>query len=296
MSEVVSDRGSGKANEDFAALDTQAGVGVVLDGASGLTSLDITPGPSDPAWYSRTLGAHLVERLAQSNKFSGCSELQQAVDSAAKATADEYYALAAGHEYRRIDEPSAGVVAFRWDSRESSSLPRLSVLSLGDEYLVVLFDDGESDVIYDDKLSRLDDSALGEMVAHARELGVPPREARESIQDTLRRNRELRNRDGGYWVADISSTEAKRAIVADYPAGRVRGVVAFSDGYAAAVSYGVVGSVEELANRTLAGEGADILNSLRDAEKSDPDFEAFPRFKPGDDATFVAVRFAHMAV
>ena len=56
--------GEGRRNEDFALVAPAGRCAVLVDGATGLTKVNLVPGESDAAWYARTLAQHLVARLA----------------------------------------------------------------------------------------------------------------------------------------------------------------------------------------------------------------------------------------
>ncbi|MDO4851669.1 MAG: protein phosphatase 2C domain-containing protein [Actinomycetota bacterium] len=271
------------ANEDFAAIDLDARIAVVIDGASGLGKTSVTPAKSDAAWFSHMLGTRMVEHAGDPARG-----ILGILLDAQEETAREYRLFPGSGEVPAIDEPSAGVAAAIWDDDS------LHVATLGDCLALVAFSDGSTKVFLDGKLPLLDAKAIDEMTRIANESGMTVRQARDTdaVQGMLVRHRLMRNTEEGYWAADITGKGMAHCSVHSFPMAGVRGVFLCSDGYAAAVSEGLFDTVEELASSTFAGNGEETLRDLRDAEAQDSDMDRWPRFKQSDDASYAIVVFA----
>lgn len=101
----------------------------------------------------------------------------------------------------------------------------------------------------------------------------------------------LRNRDGGFWVAEAEPTAVAQAVRARWPRTDVHALVLATDGVAAGVDdYGVFDwhGLHGLAH--TAGPQA-VLDAVRDAERSDPERTRWPRPKVHDDQALVVVDF-----
>ncbi|MGW5050954.1 protein phosphatase 2C domain-containing protein [Actinokineospora sp. NPDC004072] len=170
-------------------------------------------------------------------------------------------AVARHHGYTPGDSPSSTVAIARWDSSS------VEVLVLADSPVVVFHPDGRHTVVSDDRLRRLRPIA-------------PERVG------------ELRNREGGFWVAEAVPAAAREAVVGRWALSEVSDVVLASDGVSCGVDdYGVLdwGGVLEMARR---GGLYSVLDVVRGAEEGDPDLVRWPRGKVHDDQALVWVNFS----
>lgn len=268
------------ANEDFAFTSQMEGCAAVLDGASGLTGKLLTGFPSDSAWFSSRLGLNL--QASFQGKDVGILE---ALEAAGKRTAMDYTNVTSGKPVAREDEPSATLALVKWHASSGSGVLEAAVL--GDCACVVHRRDGMAEVLEDDHLSRLDGQAIDRLTSLMRDGGLPFAEARERINDKLIENRLLRNRKGGYWIADISCEGYSHAVTKAMSLSDVQGVFLCTDGYANAVNMGVCSDIADLADKVRQGHGRAILDALREREAADSEMTSHPRFKISDDATYV---------
>lgn len=101
----------------------------------------------------------------------------------------------------------------------------------------------------------------------------------------------LRNRAGGFWVAEADPTAAQHAVRLRWPRGDVDALVLATDGVATGVAdYGLFDwrGLRDLARR--AGPDS-VLGAVRAAERSDADRVRWPRPKRHDDQALVVVDF-----
>ena len=277
--------GEGRVNEDFAVIREDSGCAVLVDGATGLTKVNLIAGESDASWYARELCERTVDLLGATTQDEGGMPTTTAMDDAAQGVAADYLRLPGAADLTREDLPNGSVAVLRWDGDQ------LEVTMLGDCTAAVAMRDGSVCVVHDATLDALDQENYERMYRHAVEHGTTMAQARRALNDRFIANRLKMNEPGGYWAADITCRGFGNELVERFPMQEVAGVFACSDGFVAAVEMGVVGDAEELALRTLAGEGQRLAKELRAAERADAELWRVHRSKIGDDATYVAIAF-----
>lgn len=245
-------------------LRTESGV-IVLDGA---TAHDPAIPPARE--YVDVLGGELRDRLQHS------APLPDILAVSIAATADRL-ALRAG------EAPSSTVAALRINDDV------LEILVLGDSPIIVGRNSFDYDVITDTRLADLDlpeSTQYRQRLASGAGFDEPHRRLLRSLQ---RKQRERRNRDGGYWIAEADPDAAYRAVITHYPAESVDWVIMATDGAAGPlvplnISWPTVGRMD----------ADDLQRLLEHARKwetdSDPDGHIQPRSKRHDDMTIVVVR------
>lgn len=273
--------GTKRTNEDFALIDEGAGCAVLVDGATGLTKVNLVSGETDASWYARNLCKRIAELLGEPNTATA-----DALHTAGTEVAAAYLQLPGANELAREDYPNGSVAVLRWNESE------LEVTMLGDCTAAVALRDGSMQIVHDSTLDALDKQNYERMFAFATQHKTTMAEARKALNSSFIANRLKMNEPNGYWAADIGCGGFGHELVRRYPIADVSGAFACSDGFAAAVDMGVVASSEELAQRALEGEGPRIADDLRSSEIADKDLLRVHRSKISDDATYVAVKFA----
>jgi hypothetical protein len=117
---------------------------------------------------------------------------------------------------------------------------------------------------------------------------IDPKDIARAMRQVHFDNRRRRNRPGGYGVI-----EADRACLAfaeymelDEPSS----VLLTSDGFFRLVDYyGQISETDLLARSGRDGELARLYDMMRELEDGDPDGARYPRFKPKDDASAIAL-------
>ncbi|MFD6791721.1 MULTISPECIES: PP2C family serine/threonine-protein phosphatase [Prauserella salsuginis group] len=196
----------------------------------------------------------LAERLRETLLRSSDPEaaLAEAIDVVARD-----HALQAGAS------PSSTVALARW------SPDVVDVLVLADSP-VVKFGTDDVEVVADERLPRL--RTAGRLRTRA-------------AVDALR------NHDGGFWVAEADPSAAAHAVQAQWPRAEVETLILATDGVAAGVTdYGLFDwhGLHRLAY--TQGPQA-VLDTVRDAERSDRDRTRWPRPKIHDDQALAVVDF-----
>ncbi|OPG01345.1 hypothetical protein B1L11_44690, partial [Microbispora sp. GKU 823] len=94
-----------------------------------------------------------------------------------------------------------------------------------------------------------------------------------------------RNRDGGFWVASTDPQAADHALTGTTPADQVGAAGLLTDGAADAVSRYRLITWRQLLNVLTQDGPTALIRRVREAERSDPHGERWPRSKTFDDAT-----------
>ncbi|WP_194821609.1 hypothetical protein [Micromonospora sp. S-DT3-3-22] len=104
----------------------------------------------------------------------------------------------------------------------------------------------------------------------------------------IREQQQVRNRPGGYWVAQVDPSAAAHAMsgVVD----EVHGAALLSDGAALLVTDFSVMDWPELLTLTYEQGPSALIAATRELEDRDPDGLIWPRYKHRDDATAVVCR------
>lgn len=280
IDEVRTWTGSGKdrINEDYAQVDADLRCAVLVDGATGLTKHNLMTDTTDASWYARRLVTATLEEVRAGG------DPREALGRAGRSVADEYLRLQGTTVLRREDLPNASVAVLAWDDST------MRVIMLGDCTAVVGMRAGESHVIHDATLDALDQQNYERMYRYATEHGTSMKEARVAVNDKFIMNRLKMNEPGGYWAADVTCRGFGHETVVEFALRDVRYAFACSDGYAAAVSMGVVSSAQNMGDAVARGEGPELGELLRVAERQDSGCWRVHRSKISDDATYVLVR------
>ena len=255
-----------RPNEDFpAALPDCA---VLLDGAGGPAEMP-TGCAHGTDWFVRQLGVRLLAAVGGRPAAPLTGLLARGISAVA--------GLHAGTcDLGDPGTPSTTVVMARLGP------DAVEYLVLGDSTL--LFDrDGQEPVVLTDQ--RIEEVAVAEQEAmKALPTGTP-----EHFAARVRfvgRQRELRNRPGGYWITSTDPAAAAQAFTGTVPTGGLRTVTLLSDGATRFVEFGLGGWRDLLGVLNQGGIGA-VFEQIRAAEGADPDGARWPRAKRHDDAAIV---------
>ena len=261
----------GEVNED--AFGATFDVLVAVDGATGLSGRHQIGVGSDAQWFANNLAQDILMLAADRHR-----SLPQVLDAAL----DRCRA-----RLRRMQVPlegfaSASVAVARLGAEH------LEFVSVGDCTALLTMVDGRVERIADGAVAKLDDRVVRAAVDLAARERISVREAIGKQSALLKRHRALRNRQGGYWIAEPNGTAVDHATARRFPISEVSEVALLTDGFAAV--HDLTRQVEgwrELAELLAAGAGGRLMRELRTALQRDTDFSAFPRLKEVDDSTFV---------
>ncbi len=256
--------GRARPSEDVVVVLPEAVV--LLDGATSLR-----PGIANGGAYAIDLATRLAARLAAAPELDLADLLAGAIRSVAR-----------GNGYTPGESPASTVAVVRWTDTA------VEALVLADSPVVAFLDSAEVVVVSDD---RLRSSPRGSYRDRLRDGGGYTAEHLAALRESARKTSALRNREGGYWVAEAVPAAAHHAVRATWDRSEVSSLLLASDGVSCGVDYyGLFGwdEVRELASSS--GPQA-VLDAVRVAEESDPDGRRWPRAKRHDDQALVLIQF-----
>lgn len=249
--------GTPPGQDRWAATDRSV---IVLDGAS---AFDRGSPPADR--YVDALLAALVEQI------DTLADLVAVLSHAiAKAAAEVNAVPGVG--------PSSTVALIR------TGAEWFDAVVLGDSTIVLGFRDGTTERLTDERMSRV---ATGDREAYRTRLqngaGYDERH-REILGNVQAAERDARNRDGGYWIAEADPDAGTHALTRRYPLSAVRWCVLATDGAQRGFDHSGVDWTElpQATTEVLAHR----LDELHEWESEhDPDGARLPRAKRHDDKT-----------
>jgi Protein phosphatase 2C len=258
-----------RPNEDFVA--TSNNTVVLLDGAGN------PPGADEGcwhgvAWFTRTLGTTLLNLTTDQPTEPLTAALRVAIGHVAdlhRGTCDLHHP----------GSPSATVVALRQVGDQ------LDYLVLADSVLVldtasstrVITDDREADV---GRRFRAPMDALP--------TGSP--EHADELRHYVETMRAYRNQPGGFWVASSDPAAADEAIMGTTTTVDTHAAVLLSDGASRLVDRFQLATWSQLVKLVSSDGPTALIDRVREAERSDPDGQRWPRGKSSDDATAAYAR------
>ena len=255
-----------RPNEDFpAALPDCA---VLLDGAGGPAEMP-TGCEHGTDWYVRQLGAWLLAGMGGQPGTALTELLARGISEVAARHAGTC-------DLGDPGTPSTTVVMARLGP------DAVEYLVLGDSTLLIDRDGREPAVITD---QRIEEVAVAEQEA----MKALPTGTAGHFAARVRfvgRQRELRNRPGGYWITSTDPAAAAQAFTGTVPAGGLRTVTLLSDGATRFIEFSLGGWRDLLGVLNREGIAA-VFGRIRDAEAGDPDGARWPRAKRHDDAAIV---------
>ncbi len=167
----------------------------------------------------------------------------------------------------------------------------VDALVLADSPVVAFTRDGAALPLVDERLALL--PRPGGYRARLRGGGGYGGDHAAAVRESAERVGALRNRPGGFWVAEADPAAARHAVTASWPRAELTAVLLASDGVSCGVDdYGVFPDWTAVRN-LAADQGAQaVLDRVRAAELSDPTGQRWPRPKVHDDQALALVNFA----
>ncbi|WP_328475815.1 protein phosphatase 2C domain-containing protein [Actinoplanes sp. NBC_00393] len=244
---------------------------IVLDGASSWV-----PEERDGGWYADQLAAELARCLRRPDDLPLTAHL-----------ADAIRAVVARTQLMPGDAPSSTVLICRWTEET------IEVLTLGDSTAIVYTRDQRAHRVYDDRLDPIAASQRAALQARC-----PTGDELTRLMIELQAaQRALRNRPGGYWIAEADPAAAHEAVVRSWPRAEVDAVLLMTDGVADVVDrYAVNGfphwyGIFEL----VAAEGVQALaDHVHGVEETDSDRSRWPRSKVHDDKAAALIKISEL--
>ena len=243
-------------NEDFLImLPSCAGI---LDGSSGLGGLDF--GAKD---FVETFAEHFEKQI----NIGGT--LVESVNHAIEIIKDKY-ALEKG----KIS-PSASLLLVMETSNQ------LQILSIGDCYCQVFYNNGDYKLISRDEVAPFDQAVISRMLEIRKDTDqdLSTLLRTDEIQDFLISNRKKMNAPDGYRILAPNMEFVREEEVVILPKDNISNLVLFSDGFSL--------MFDEFKNRNWDLER--VFDLLRSTEHSDETLNKYPRLKISDDASAIVL-------
>mgnify|MGYP003290788758 CR=1 FL=1 len=263
-----------RANED--AVGYGKDYCFVIDGASCLSGKNVVDPISDAAWMAKNVRDSLCALLDKGDSRSTKELLREVISPLRDKYVDTLQKQGIGAP---TDSPSACFALFR------KRADKLEFFGLGDCVGVAKLPNGEDFWSLDENLTALDKQVLDRMRIMHEQTGLSIIKAKKLCNDMLIYNRNLRNKQGGYWILDmlsdigINNAEEKSWDLTDPIC-----VGAFSDGFAQLTEvFGVYESYTKLFEAMQKNNLEEMFARLCALQDADADCNDYPRFKLRDD-------------
>jgi hypothetical protein len=272
-------QGSGRVNEDavgFIGAPDDVQAAWALDGVTGINDVNLGLAGSDAQWFVSRIDAHLRNLLPEARDVA--TLMSDLVD---RLIEDQAHALRHKAMPATYDPPAACISAL------CRIGPGWHAVRLGDCRLLAEDHNGFRRIV-DFANDEFDHWITAEAQRLRAEGLTDIKEISSQLQPKLFANRRRRNHSGGYGV--IEANRACLAFLEHMPLAHPTSALMASDGF-----FRLVDHYQELSERDLLARAAgqseiDVLyERLRTIEASDPDCRQFPRFKPADDASGIAL-------
>ncbi|PVE25309.1 hypothetical protein DC522_05210 [Microvirga sp. KLBC 81] len=250
----------------------------IIDGATGLSTEQLTKGGSDAAWLAGVIGETL-ERLVGEQR-PGADHLRR-LEAEVRGMFQAVTAHLPGHHVHHA--PSACLALIQAREAEAGNL-MVEGFFLGD---VVALVPAEQGIVRwtDERAKPLERKTLAALEAGGHEPGQMP----EAVRRQVLENRTRLNRPDGYWVVSPSLPWAGRELrfEAQVQAGEV--IVLATDGFMRLVDIFSAYTDRSLHAALAKGRGEELIDELRALERSDLRSGDYPRVKTHDDATVLVI-------
>lgn len=252
----------------------------VLDGATGITDTNYTPGRTDGEWYVETFSSELLKRIHEFDT-SLTTIIRNALDSVSR----QFNEHAPERQVDPAAEPSATGAIVRWTGT------KLEYFVLCDSTLLFYRDGEVVENITDKRITQLEERALNQIESKRNE-GLSHQKAREESFPLLRENRRAKNTEGNYWVFSMDTSAIEQAITGTFDIKPGDEIYLFTDGVDRLVeTYNEFENWQTGIEYLQDKSETEVFNLLRRVEKHDRKVNEYPRTKWADDATLVRLEF-----
>jgi hypothetical protein len=249
----------------------------VIDGATGMADEQLTSGGSDAAWLASLIDDRLTELCREGSADAVLSGLETNIDA--------IFREATAH-VRDIDDDHAPSACLGLIETRPGEGGRIAVQGrfLGD--VVALLPSEHGIVRWSDERAKpFERKTLAALGAQEHEPGTIP----EAVRRQILENRTKLNRPDGYWVVNPLRPWAGRELRFEAQVQPGEAIVLATDGFMRLVDVFGIYSDRSLHAALAAGKGSDLMQELRERERSDLMAGAYPRVKTHDDATFLVI-------
>lgn len=251
--------------------------GFVIDGATGLSGEKITPAGSDAQWFSHTLRDYLQTALSYDLPLETIltETLSQVIEDFNKYENAENISI----------YPSAGISIFR--CRED----KVEYYVLGDCPALIKTTDNKIYHFTNSNLVKLDSANINLLAKRAKEANIDVINAKSLITDELIKVRELKNKEGGYYILSDDPSAISHGLFGTFDKEDVSEIILMSDGYAQIFELFKAYSKPELFKAIKVKELSEIYDELYALQEEDKSCNKYPRFKLRDDSSAIYANF-----
>lgn len=245
-----------EVNEDLLIMSPKCSG--ILDGSSGLGGMEF-----GAKAFIEYFSEQLISGIDSGKRFV------EAVNQAIEIVKERYSTI------EGVIPPSASLMlAYETDTE-------IQVLSIGDCYCYIFFQNGESELLYRDEVAPFDQSVIDRMIEIRKDTdqNIGDLIKTEEIQTFLINNRKKLNSPEGYRILAPNMDFVREEEVISWPKSDISKLVMFSDGFSLIK--------EKFMSLNLNLDS--LYQELREMENSDPDLNSFPRLKISDDASALII-------
>lgn len=250
----------------------------IVDGATGLSTEQLTKGGSDAAWLADAIGA-VLERLAGTEGHR--AEILRHLEAEVAALFKVATAHLPGHHLHHVPSACLGLVRVQ---AAGAGKARIEGFFLGD--VVALVPTEQGIVRWTDERSKpFEKKTLAALDAGGHEPGRMP----EAVRRQILENRGRLNQPDGYWVVSPCHPWAGHELrfEAEVQAGET--IALATDGFMRLVDVFSAYTDRSLHAALSQGRGDDLIEELRALERGDSLSGSYPRVKTHDDATVLVI-------
>lgn len=257
-------------NEDvFYADETLA---FVIDGASGLTNINISDRQNDVAWYVATLKTNIL-------KYQHSNHLIDCIKFALQATNQVYQAFPG---YSLLEDAPSAVIAC---VRVKDDI--LEYYVLGDCECILYKKDQTFLTLCDQRVDRFDQKAIAYGKKVQEEHHIDFSKTRSFYKPLLIEHRKMKNKKDGYFVLSDYEDAVYEAIHGFIKKSDVQSIVLMSDGFSQLLHLFQSYSKEAFFQICEKQDITLLQSALLESQQSDPQMNRYPRLSFSDDATCV---------
>ncbi len=263
----ISSSVAGRMNEDY--IGVCRNIAWVLDGTTGIGNRYLPQFPSDARWFVRVVSKYLKD--AALCGFGMMEALQRAMPNVLTAFSRHH------HSFSSAILPAASFLGIE------SGKQSIRLFNLGDCRAVIRSFNGDIAFFGDSFVSQLDAKVINEINKIRIEQSVSYEEIWKKIMPVILSNRQLRNKENGYWVLDGTIEPLKEIQDINLKADCL--ILIMTDGFYRLVETFHYFTWQELLHHAQYNGLSSLLPILRQIEEEDPECIKFPRIKKSDDAS-----------
>jgi hypothetical protein len=249
----------------------------IIDGATGLSTEQLTEGGSDAAWLAGTIDKALEQSVSTGGDGP---ELLRDLEADVRRAFEAATAHLPGRHVNHAPSACLGLV----EARASGGSMRIQGFFLGD--VVALVPSGQGIERWTDERSKpFERKTLAALEAQGHESGRMP----EAVRRQILENRASLNQLEGYWVVSPCQPFAGHELRFEAEVQTDAAIVLATDGFMRLVDVFGTYTDHSLHAALAEGRGDELIEKLRALERGDLLSGAYPRVKTHDDATVLVI-------